>query len=178
MKRLFLLIFILLIAINTYSQKKEKFKPKVELIENIIISDFKSPSSILFIFKDNTHMINFYLDLSKRLKKQFEKSNKKIDFNYELYSIKPLESDLNSIPKELFNRTNYELICLISISNFKNWDNHLIDKRKQNYDLNSKLERSETNELVKTARINVNSFHTIITQNKNSRKLICDLINN
>jgi hypothetical protein len=176
MKRFILLLIILLIGTNSFSQKKEKFKPGVKLEENTIISDFKSSNSILFIFKDDTHLINFYLDLTKRLKKRFKKSNKKIDFNYELFSTKPFESDLNSIPKKTFLKADYDLICLISTSNFKGFDNHLIEKRKQNYDLNLKLEKSETNELVETAKINVNSYYTIITQNKNSSKLIYDLI--
>ena len=176
MKRFILLLMISLIGTNSFSQKKEKFKPRVKLEENTIISEFKSPSSILFIFKGDTHLINFYLNLAKRLKKRFRKSNQKIDFNYELYNPKPLESDLNSVPNKIFHKADYELICLISTSNLKNWDNHLIEKRKQNYDLNLKLEKIETNELVETAKINVNSYYTIITQNKNSSKLIYDLI--
>ncbi len=176
MKRVVLLLIILLTATNSFSQKKEKFKPGVKLEKNTIITEFKSPNSILFIFKDDTHLINFYLDLTKKLKKLFKKSNQKINFNYELFSAQPFDSDLNSIPKNTFNKFDYELICLISISNIKSWDNHLFDKRKQNYNLNLKLEKSETNELVKTGKINVNSYYTIATQNKNSSKLIYDLI--
>ena len=176
MKKFILLVIISLIGTNSFSQKKEKFKLGVKLEENTIITDFKSANSILFIFKDDTHMINFYLDLTKRLKKRFNKSNQKIDFNFELYSDNPFESDLNSIPKKNFNKTDYDLICMISTSTLRFWDNHLFDKRKQNYDLILRLEKSETNELVETAKINVNSYYTIVTQNKNLSKLIYELI--
>ena len=107
MKKFILLVIISLIGTNSSSQKKEKFKLGVKLEENTIITDFKSANSILFIFKDDTHMINFYLDLTKRLKKRFNKSNQKIDFNFELYSDNPFESDLNSIPKKKFNKTAF-----------------------------------------------------------------------
>ena len=102
MKKFILLVIISLIGTNSSSQKKEKFKLGVKLEENTIITDFKSANSILFIFKDDTHMINFYLDLTKRLKKRFNKSNQKIDFNFELYSDNPFESDLNSNPNGNF----------------------------------------------------------------------------
>ena len=177
MKRFILLLIILLIGINSFSQKKEKFKSGIKLVENTIISDFKSPNSILFIFKGDTHSINLYLDLTKRLKKLFKKTNKQIDFNYELFSAKPFESDLNSIPKKTFLKADYELICLISTSNQKGLGSYSIEKRKQIYDLDLKLEKSATTELVGTAKINVKSYYTIITQNKNSSKLIYELIN-
>lgn len=65
---------------------------------------------------------------------------------------------------------------MISTSTLRFWDNHLFDKRKQNYDLILRLEKSETNELVETAKINVKSYYTIVTQNKNLSKLIYELI--
>ena len=108
----------------------------MKLQENIIFSEVNSQDSFLFIFKDHTHLINFYLDLSERLKEEFTKSEKKVDFNFDLSSKKPFESDLKSIPKEKFNKTDYTIICMISTSSFKNWDSHLIQKRKQNYNLN------------------------------------------
>ena len=47
------LLFLLLIHIvtNSFSQKKELFKPGANIVENTIVSEFNSKSSILFIFK-------------------------------------------------------------------------------------------------------------------------------
>ena len=175
-KKFILLATSFLIGVNGYSQKKKTFISGVKLQENIIFSEVNSQDSFLFIFKDHTHLINFYLDLSERLKEEFTKSEKKVDFNFDLSSKKPFESDLKSIPKEKFNKTDYTIICMISTSSFKNWDSHLIQKRKQNYNLNIVIKKSDNDELVETAIINVNSYYTIATQNNNSSLLIYDII--
>lgn len=178
MKKIALLFLFFLVNLNIFSQKKENFKPGVSLIEYKIMSDLTSKNSILFIFEGDTHLINFYLDLKENLVKRFKNSKVKVDFNYELFSKKPFKSDLSLIPKQTSSKNNYDLICSISLLNFKSFDEHLIKKRKQNYNLNLKFKEKKTNELINTAIINVNSFYTITTQNKNLSKVIYNLISN
>ncbi|MGB5205284.1 hypothetical protein [Eudoraea sp.] len=177
MKRYFILVLIFVVS-NLYCQKQEKFKARINLEESNILPNIGSMESVLFVFTGDTHLINFYLDLTKHLKKRFKKSKTEIDFNYDLYSKKPLEADLELIPSKKYDKSDYKLICLVSLSEFKNWDNHLIENRKQNYKLNIVINRDESNHMVESAKINVNSNYTISTQNKNSSKLIFDLLNN
>jgi hypothetical protein len=66
MKKIFLLLLISLSTIS-FSQRKEKFKKDVQLIEKQIDSSFQTPQSILFEFYGNTHLIYFYKDLAKNL---------------------------------------------------------------------------------------------------------------
>lgn len=88
----YIIFSLLLLTINSYGQKQEKFIKGINLEENKIISEIDSIESILFIFKGDTHLINFYLDLTKNFKKRFKKSEIKIDFNYDLYSKKTFKS--------------------------------------------------------------------------------------
>tara|TARA_B110000116_G_scaffold90421_1_gene78640 strand:+ start:61 stop:597 length:537 start_codon:yes stop_codon:yes gene_type:complete len=174
------LLFLLLIHIvtNSFSQKKELFKPGANIVENTIVSEFNSKSSILFIFKDDTHLINFYLDLARNIKKQFRKSRRKVKFNYELFSKKPFELDLKSMPKKTFKKVNFDIICSISTTFNGGWDNDITGGRKQNYNLNLRIVESKKNILLESAKIKINSVRTIITQNINSSKLIYNLITN
>ena len=174
----YIILPLLLLTINSYCQKQGKFKKGINLEENKIISKIDSIESILFVFNGDTHLINFYLDLTKNFKKRFKKSEIEIDFNYDLSSKKPLEADLESIPSKEYDKSNYNLLCLISLSEFNGWDNHLIEKRKQNYKLNITINSNESNETIESAKINVNSYYTIATQNKNSSELIFELITN
>ena len=173
MKRI-LFLMILLLSLNTFSQKNEKFKPGVKIIDKEKIEEYKNPKSILFIFKGHTHSINYFLDLKKRIRKTFKKKMKKgfkLNFNFNLSAESPFKSDLNKIPSKKYNEKEYESICQISISDFKSWDNHLLEKRKQNYNLNVELKDANSNLLI-SLKLNVNSYYTIITQNKKSSKLI------
>jgi hypothetical protein len=173
MKRI-LFLMILLLSLNTFSQKNEKFKPGVKIIDKEKIEEYKNPKSILFIFKGHTHSINYFLDLKKRIRKTFKKKIKKgfkLNFNFNLNAESPFKSDLNKIPSKKYNEKEYESICQISISDFKGWDNHLLEKRKQNYNLNVELKDANSNLLI-SLKLNVNSYYTIITQNKKSSKLI------
>ena len=104
MKKILLFLIFTQIVTNSFCQKNEIFKPGANLVENTIVSEFDAKSSILFIFKDDTHLINFYLDLAKKIKKQFRKSKRKIKFNYQLFSKKPFELDLKSMPKKTFKK--------------------------------------------------------------------------
>ena len=176
MKRILLLI-ILLLSLNTFSQKNKKFEPGVKIIENQKIEEYKNPKSILFIFKGHTHSINYFLDLKKRIRKTFKKKMKKefkdfkVNFNYDLNAKKPFKSDLEKIPSKKYNEKEYESICQISISDFKGWDYHLSKKRKQNYNLNIELKDINSSLLI-AFKLNVSSYYTIVTQNKKSGKLI------
>ncbi|MGB5202696.1 MAG: hypothetical protein WBN63_00805, partial [Eudoraea sp.] len=88
MKRYFILALLFVVS-NLYCQKQEKFKAGINLEENNIPSNIGSMESVLFVFNGDTHLINFYLDLTKHLKKRFKKSKTEINFNYDLYSKKP-----------------------------------------------------------------------------------------
>jgi len=176
MKKIIILFAFILVSNNGFGQKKGRFKPGVKLVENIVVSEIDSTSSILFIFEGHTHLINFYLDLTENLSGQFKEVNKKIDFNYNLTAPNSLEADINSIPKEKFKPINYDLICLIKQSDINSWDNHKIDKRKQNYNLILELKKRDNNQIIETAILNVNSYYTIATQNRNSSKFIYELI--
>ena len=107
------------------------------------------------------------------MKKDFK--NLKLNFNYDLNANNSLKSDLDNIPSKKYNEKEYESTCHISISDFEGWDNHLLEKRKQNYNLNIELKNINSIKLI-TLKLNVNSYYTILTQNKNSSKLIYETL--
>lgn len=176
MKKILLLI-VLLAGMSSFSQKNEKFKSGVKIIEKEKIKEYKKPKSILFIFKGHTHSIHYFLDLKKRIRKDFKKRMKKefkhfkLNFNYDLNAEKPFKFDLKKIPSKKYNKNEYESICYISLSDLKGWDNELIEKRKQNYNLNIELKTTNLDSLI-TLKLNVNTYYTIVTENRNSSKLI------
>lgn len=180
MKRIFLLI-LLVNGLSSFSQNIGKFKVGVKITENEKISEYIVPSSILFVFEGDTHLINNFLNLKKRIRATFKKKMKKnfrnfkLDFNYNLSSEKPFKSDLSKIPSKKYDEKEYQAICYVTLSDFKGWDNHLIEKRKQNYNLNIELEDVNFNKLMKL-KLNVNSYYTIATQNKKSSKIIYQAI--
>lgn len=168
MKRIVLLI-TLLIGFNTFSQKKGKFKPGVKIIELKKIEEYKKPKSILFVFKGHTHSINYFLDLEKRVRRSFK--DIRINFNYHLNAENSLQSDLQKIPSIKYNKNNYEATGYISITDFKIWNNNVSESNKLNYNLNFKMEDLNLNSLI-TLKLNVNSYSTILTQNKKLNKAI------
>lgn len=175
MKKIILLL-IVFIGINAFSQNKESFKPGVKLIEGQKIENYKNPNSILFVFKGHSHSINFFLDLEKKIRKKFKKNKKKggkieLNFNYNLSTQNSLKHDLEKIPMKKYDRKEYESICHISISDIKGWDHHLLKKRKQSYTLDVELKDVNLSAL-KTFKLNVNSYYTILTQNKKSSSLM------
>ena len=176
-----IVLIVLVCSLNAFSQKSEKFEPGVRIIENEKIDEYNKPKSILFIFKGHTHYIYYFLDLKKRLQKTFKKNlkkdfkNFKLNFNYDLNAKNPLEVDLRNIPSNKYNEREYELICQISISDIKGWDDHLIKKRKQYYNINVEIKDVDSR-LLTVVKLNVNSYYTIITQNKESGKLIYSVV--
>ena len=172
-----LVLIVLFLTANSFSQEGERFEPGVKLIENERIADYKKPKSVLFYFEGHTHTINYFLDLKKRIEREFKNNMKDVNlgFNYYLSSKNPLESDLNNIPDSKYRKSEYETICRVWVSDFKNWDNHLFEERKQNYHLNIEFESIKSKKLF-TSVLNVNTYRTIVTQNKKSSKLIYKII--
>ncbi|GAA0728358.1 hypothetical protein GCM10009430_37440 [Aquimarina litoralis] len=177
MKKTILIFIALQIGITAYSQEEKRFEPGSELIEKTIISQINPKSKILFIFKDDTHLVNFYEDLEKKIKKRFRKSKHKISFNYELTSSTPLESDLKSTPQKKYDQIDHDYICIISISSIEGWDDHLLEERKQSYYVNIKMSKTGTNIICVSGKIKVHSTFVISTQNLNTSELIYKLIN-
>jgi hypothetical protein len=171
MKKLILISF-LFICVQAHAQ--DKFRPDVTIKSNTIISEVNSFTSVLFVFKGSTHMINYYLDLSKKLKKSFRKSKSKVKFNYDLYSKYTLESDYKKIPIKKNNPNDFHIVCEVSLSNMKAWDNDLLKKRKQSYIIDLKI--LQKGKLIESAKLNVKTYFTIITQNKKSSKLIHQIV--
>jgi hypothetical protein len=172
MKRSTLLIIASIIVSNSFSQEKEIFKPGVLLTENLITDELKNAKSILFVFDVVGCEANFYNDLTEHLEKRFKKSDIKIGFNYDIYT----NVEKEKIPKKKFLNQEFDLICYISTSKIKGWDIDLGQKRKQNYDLILTLRKNDSENIIGSAIINVNSYYTIATQNKNLSKLIYELI--
>ena len=175
------LITLLLIGLNSFSQNTTEFEPGVEIIQSDKISEYESPKSILFVFEGHTHMINNFLDLKKHIRKAFKKRMKSdfksflLDFNYNLTAEKSMKEDMEKIPSKKYRKEKYETICYISVTDIKGWDEHLIEKRKQNYILNADLKDKDLNELLQL-KLKVNSYYTITTENKNSSSLIYQTI--
>ncbi len=158
---------------NIYCQKEEKFKTGVRLIEKKSVGNIKEYESILFVLEINGCESDFYIDLKKKIEKRFKKTNKNISFNFKINTIIETEQ----IPKDKHLYEDYDLICEIKIENFKSWDQDLVKKRKQNYDLVLIVKNNNSNSVLSSVKINVNSYWTITTQNKNSSKLIYKLFN-
>jgi hypothetical protein len=173
MKKIILIVLGLIFTLNIYSQKREKFKTGVKLIENNIPKEFKDSNSILFVFKNGGCGPNFYIDLKKHIEKKFKKTNKKVDFIFASHYLK----DDEKVPTTIDSANKHELVCEISEENFNGWDNDLYKKRKQNYDLVLTVKKGNYDSIIGIAVLNINSYWTIATQNKNTSKLIYELLN-
>ena len=64
-------------------------------------------------------------------------------FDYELFTKKPFELDLKSVPKKTFKKVNFDIICSISTAFNRGWDHVITGGRKQNYGLNLHIVVSE-----------------------------------
>ena len=173
MKKEILVFLICMVSINLIqSQNKVNFKPEIKLLKNTFKAENKNPESVLFIFNVVNCEANYYINLAKNIKKRFKKSNTKVKFNFEINT----KLEIEQIPEKKYSKNNFQLICYISTSNLKSWDNHLTEKSKQNYDLNLRFEKNKSKEKEEKIELNINSYHTIITQNKNASKLIFKLL--
>lgn len=167
-------ILILLITFQAFPQEHKKFKSGVKVSTIEKAENYQKPTSVLFVFKGHTHLVSFFLDLEKHLKRRFKKEIKNgftLDLVYDLHAKDPFESDLALIPKRDFDKTQYEAIAFVSISDFKTWDKDLYKKRKQNYNLNIVLKDPKSTKLLSLV-LNVSSYYTITNENKKSSKLI------
>ena len=167
-------ILILLITFHAFPQENKKFKSGVKVTTIEKAENYQTPASILFVFKGHTHLVSYFLDVEKHLKRRFKKEIRKgvkLDFIYDLYAKDPFESDLSLIPKRNFDKTQYEAIAFVSISDFNSWDKDLYKKRKQNYNLNITIKDINSRELLSLV-LNVSCYYTITNQNKKSSKYI------
>ncbi|MEE9406713.1 MAG: hypothetical protein V3V28_01435 [Polaribacter sp.] len=174
MKKTYLLLF-LLFTTYTYSQKKEKFKSGVELTEAQKGSSYNTPKSILFEFSGNTHLIYFYKDLSKKIKKSFRKSGIKVKFNYNLVGGN-FKEDLKEIPKKKHSSLNFKSLCKIELSNSKHFKNKYADVKKRKQQFNLKINLLEKEKIILFATLEVKTFFTILTQNKEVSKLLLKVL--
>jgi hypothetical protein len=168
------LVILLFVTSICLSQEEKSFKIGVKIVNLDKADSYKVPKSILFEFNGNTHLVNHYLDLAKKIRRQFKKEGVKAKFNYNLLGTNPLKSDMNSIPKKKFNFKDFDVVCKYNINNFKGWDDHLFRYRKQNYKANLILQKE--NEVLLKMTIDINTYYTISTQNKNTSKIILDNI--
>ncbi len=159
-------IFLALVFMSSfiYAQSEMEFSEKVEIIKYEQNENYTKPKVILFEFSGDTHSINYYLDLSKQLKKRFRKIGVKSKFNYNLHNPSPLKADLESIPERKFNKSDFQFVCYLKMKDFNSWDNHLLEKRKQNYKLEIKLEKMKNESVF--ILLDINTYYTIANQNK------------
>lgn len=182
MKKFLILFCFLFLGANTFSQEKVKFKPGVSILEKEKTSEFKKPSSILFVFKGDTHNVYNFLDLEKEITKRFEKAQEKNEsqcqfvFNYKLEAENPLEHDVESMPKKRYSEAVFETVCYLYTSEIKSWHHHLNKRRKQHYQLHIYLKNKESERIILKLVLDVKTYHTILTQNKNISKLVYDAI--
>ncbi len=173
MKNTYLILCLILISCASY-KGKDKFKPQIKIIENSYKVEDRNPKSILFVFDVISCLGDFYMDLAKEIKERFKNSDTKVEFQFLINTTIGAED----IPKNKYSKNDFELVCFVEILNMKTWDNDLrnVKKGKQNYDLNFLFKKSKTEEKIGMIKLNVNSYYKIFTQNKNSSKLIRELI--
>jgi len=164
-KRTIFFCLLLSVVVNVYGQSDTSFEPGVEILQEDSSFIVANNSRILFIFKDDLHLVNFYKDLEKKLKKQFKKSSLKIGFEYKLDARNPLSSDLKSLPKKKLDKAKFEYFITVSISDIKGWDNDTIEKRKQQFLISLGLRANSSEDEFASVQIQVNTYNTLLTQN-------------
>lgn len=170
-----ILLILLFSTVFCSSQMNVKFNKGVHVLKSYKTENFINPKSILFEFSGDTHLVNYYSDLAKKIKKQFRKRGIKSRFNFNLYNPKPLESDVENIPNKKYVREDFDLVGTIELKDFKSWDNHLIEKRRQNHKLNIQLRNNK--ETVFSVLLDIYTHYTIATQNKDIVKTILHELN-
>ncbi|MDD7915162.1 hypothetical protein [Polaribacter ponticola] len=170
-----ILLILLMSSTVFYSQKKEHFKSGTEVLKFKKLSSFKIPKSILFEFSGDTHLIYYYLDLSKKIEKRFNKEEIKVEFNYNLTE-GTYDEDLKKIPKKISNPKNYDAFCKMQIKSFKNLKRNKIGEMKQVYDL--ELNLLENEKTVLKATLNIKTYNTILTKNNRVSKDLLKMITN
>ncbi|REH56403.1 hypothetical protein C7448_101442 [Tenacibaculum gallaicum] len=181
MKKIFLFCVFILVSEFCFSQSDISFEKGVRVVEKKEKENFVTPKSILFIFEGDTHLINYYLELREKIKKEARKNKIKAGFNYELSSTNPFKEDLESIPKKKKEKLDYETTCTI-YSSFsrtpERWGKYQnIKKRKTQHFLNFKIKNIK-NEEIFTCKLDIHAYYTIVTESKKSSKLFFELITN
>lgn len=171
-----LIVFLILPIFLCHGQKRGKFRKGAVIIEKTVSKNYTTPQSIYFVFKDDTHLVNFYKDLQHNLENVFDKSNIRLGFEYMLSSKNPLKNDLENVPKTTENYTDFQVIVAISLKFVKSVNSHNIYLRKQNYNINLELVDVKLNSSELKAVINVKTYNTIVTQNKKSAAKIYDIL--
>ena len=159
-KLIFVLVFL---SSLIHAQTSKEFEEGVNVLKFEKKENYTKPKSILIEFSGDTHSINYYLDLAKHLKKRLRKIGIKSKFNYNLNNPTPMKVDLESIPKKKFNKNDFQFVCYMKMKDFNSWDNHLLEKRKQNYKLEVKLEEEKKESVF--ILLDINTFYTIANQN-------------
>jgi hypothetical protein len=159
-----ILLAFMLISGLLYGQTDKEFKEGVKIVKFEQKENYTKPKIVLFEFIGDTHSINHYLNLSKQLKRKFRKIGIKSKFNYNLENPSPMKADLDAIPKRSYDKKDFQFVCYIKMKDFKGWDNHLIEQRKQNYKMEFLLEKEGKTSLF--AVLDIHTFYTIATQNQ------------
>jgi len=169
-KRLLLTVFL---SFNILAITAQKFKPGVEVVNIGKKENYNIPKSILIEFTGHTHSIYFYADLAKKLKRRFKKSSVEVNFNYYLSADNPWQHDLDLIPKEKYNATDFDVVCKINFSKYEKLGGEF-ELSRLHLMLNVSVFRNSIEQL--KSILEVNTYKTIVTQNRKVSKTIVGVI--
>ena len=168
-----LLVLIVFLSFNILAITAQKFKPGVAIVKIEKNENYQIPNSILIEFTGHTHSIYFYADLAKKLKRRFKRGSIQVNFNYKLRANNPLQGDLNLIPKEKYSVTDFEVVCKINLPKYENLGGKF-EFSKLNLMLNVSVFKNRKEQL--KSILKVNTYKTIVTQNRKVSKTIVALI--
>ncbi|MFD2588239.1 hypothetical protein ACFSQJ_14965 [Croceitalea marina] len=165
--RVSLFLLVVLFSANNYCQKV-KFRNGVFIDSLQLNSKINYSDSILITFEGDTHLVNYFLDLESKIRKRAKKGYSKnfIYFDYNLISFSPLNDDLIKIPKNNYNKEDFNYMMTISLSEVKGWDYNLGYKRKQSYRINFSIENPINAAQVGFLSFDVKTYYTILKENK------------
>lgn len=157
------------------SATKDNFRKGASLVESESFNKIIKPQEILFEFKaDTPHLIYHYLDLSKNLKKRFEKHNINVFFNYDMnITNKSLKEDIETVPKRKIDASKFKTIVKIEAKfpenkkfkptpiNRPNKTFHQISYQVFQYSIKSYR-----------GLVDIMAYNTIVTQNEKVSKII------
>lgn len=174
MRKIALLLFF--VSGFCFSQSELEFKKGARIVEVFKSETYTSPKSILFRFEGDTHLISYFLELKKHLKKGLSKKGIKTGFIYNLNSKKPSKFDLKSIPKNKEKRKNYETLAIVSISFVKklnsSWKHYTnINYRKTQHFLHVTI-LNEENRKIFSVKLDVHSYYTIVEESEVTSKVL------
>ncbi len=157
---------ICLFGLNMMGQKTNN--PLIGLIEVEKTTNFKSPASILFIIDVKVDQIEYYTDLSNRLKNQFKESTIRIDSELVLRkSGEKIDKDIMVLRTYEFDKSSFESEFHLNLSN--------VDNNKQDQIIDFKLVDNNQNVLM-SGVIKTNKKKNICTDNQELSILIYNLL--